>query len=412
MTFGGLQHMYVYDTPVPAGRRSRRLTAESVADAPPPLPAQRCSGLRSIRNEPQWYHDSIAVFEGEFTLESDKPKLVDAVLGLWALALHYQHRPEQRRIVELVRAHREAVFPAQFFGSLVGLLERRMREEGSDALITANVQRRASSVLPPSPAQQLHRFGAHHGRRRPLDLADAVDGEDDGGAAPRRLSDASRRSSSDADAEGGAEAEASGWERQPHAHGTPLRLASAPLALLPSPMRRARRRLFSYTAEEQGGERATAVDDEPDPELGHARPAAPAACGGVRAAPSSAASPAAARRRKGGRVAPGCSPGARRRAETVNVASIASLTSAPAERADGGRPAGGAGGGAWAPLASLGERASGRGSSGGETTLGDAAERARATLAAEAGAGGADEAELGACAESSSTSSSLAEVVV
>lgn len=40
----------------------------------------------------RWFTDAIMVFEGEFTCEEDKRKLVDAVLGLWALAVHAERR--------------------------------------------------------------------------------------------------------------------------------------------------------------------------------------------------------------------------------------------------------------------------------------------------------------------------------
>ena len=37
--------------------------------------------------EEKWYKESVRVFDGDFTVDSDKKALVDTVLGLWAHAL-------------------------------------------------------------------------------------------------------------------------------------------------------------------------------------------------------------------------------------------------------------------------------------------------------------------------------------
>jgi hypothetical protein len=68
--------------------------------------------------DPHWLRQSIHVFGGEFTLEEDKLKLVDVVLGLWwrSLTLPKAERsPSHAELHELVRQHRAAVFPAVLF---------------------------------------------------------------------------------------------------------------------------------------------------------------------------------------------------------------------------------------------------------------------------------------------------------
>lgn len=44
-------------------------------------------GLQSIEDEPAWYKEALYVFEGKFTVESDKERLVSVVLSLYALTL-------------------------------------------------------------------------------------------------------------------------------------------------------------------------------------------------------------------------------------------------------------------------------------------------------------------------------------
>ena len=41
-------------------------------------------GLQPIKEEPQWYKEALYVFEGQFTVDEDKEKLVSVVLGLCA----------------------------------------------------------------------------------------------------------------------------------------------------------------------------------------------------------------------------------------------------------------------------------------------------------------------------------------
>ena len=47
--------------------------------------------LHDLTNDSQWLKDSIHVFDGNFTVESDKSDLVDTVLGLYSLVLSERH---------------------------------------------------------------------------------------------------------------------------------------------------------------------------------------------------------------------------------------------------------------------------------------------------------------------------------
>ena len=47
----------------------------------------RSNTLELMGLETKWYSEAIKVFDGDFTVDSDKEKLVDTLLGLWALAL-------------------------------------------------------------------------------------------------------------------------------------------------------------------------------------------------------------------------------------------------------------------------------------------------------------------------------------
>lgn len=69
--------------------------------------------------------ESIFVFEGDFTVNADKYKIVDTVLGLWAILL-----AQQGSLLEQVNAQFERAFPREYFGSdnLATLLEEVLTE--------------------------------------------------------------------------------------------------------------------------------------------------------------------------------------------------------------------------------------------------------------------------------------------
>jgi hypothetical protein len=42
---------------------------------------------KSIAQNPEWYQDSIRVFDGKFTNDDDKKSLVPTIMALWATVL-------------------------------------------------------------------------------------------------------------------------------------------------------------------------------------------------------------------------------------------------------------------------------------------------------------------------------------
>ena len=80
-------------------------------------------------------HDSVFVFEGEFTVNADKAKIVDTVLGLWALCLS-----RKGELLDRVNAESDRAFPREYFGDLPALLEAQI--SGTD-LMPKLVKRRS-----------------------------------------------------------------------------------------------------------------------------------------------------------------------------------------------------------------------------------------------------------------------------
>ena len=59
-----------------------------------------------------WTEEAIRVFEGEFTVDTDKIKMVNIVLGLWALtAAEIQQGGEMTQITRIITNNRNDVFP-------------------------------------------------------------------------------------------------------------------------------------------------------------------------------------------------------------------------------------------------------------------------------------------------------------
>ena len=102
MTISGLDHMYVY---------SEKGKLEPITDE-------------------RWYTDSIHVYDGQFSVESDKENLVDTVVGLWAHALkaHMEHSATggASTIYPLVMQHKGSVFPEKYFAGMIELLEEKI----------------------------------------------------------------------------------------------------------------------------------------------------------------------------------------------------------------------------------------------------------------------------------------------
>jgi len=89
--------------------------------------------LHDLSSKPEWYLDSIRVLGGDFTDPDDKHKLVPIILGLWASCLRNRHDGNDSvGVYELVKFNKAEVFPSEYFGSLVHLLEDRVDEEFED----------------------------------------------------------------------------------------------------------------------------------------------------------------------------------------------------------------------------------------------------------------------------------------
>ena len=81
--------------------------------------------LEALVNKPKWYHDSVHVFQGNFTQEGDKKILVDTVCGVWAHALRSKAK-ESAMLVELVAKHKATIFPKEYFEDLIEIMEERI----------------------------------------------------------------------------------------------------------------------------------------------------------------------------------------------------------------------------------------------------------------------------------------------
>ncbi|CAK0800331.1 unnamed protein product [Prorocentrum cordatum] len=103
MIAGGLQDMYIYEG----------------------------GNLEPISDKAHWYTASVKVFEGDFTVASDKHRIVDIVLGLWYVALVNSKREgsDQMMLKDLVDQNKESVFPPEFFENYIERLEAFARIE-------------------------------------------------------------------------------------------------------------------------------------------------------------------------------------------------------------------------------------------------------------------------------------------
>jgi len=103
------------------------------------------SGLTPLSERRRWIEESVNVFQGDFTHESDKALLVDVVLGLYGLAVVATLDPSvasrrgksscaphssSRELIELIAERRCLIFPRQYFGDLIERLEAEL-EAGS-----------------------------------------------------------------------------------------------------------------------------------------------------------------------------------------------------------------------------------------------------------------------------------------
>jgi hypothetical protein len=101
LAVGGLERMYIYDG----------------------------DSAKSIAQNPEWYQDSIRVFDGKFTNDDDKKSLVPTIMALWATVLRNRDANQDSVGVKFNYAD---VFPKEFFGELMPILEDRVAMESEE----------------------------------------------------------------------------------------------------------------------------------------------------------------------------------------------------------------------------------------------------------------------------------------
>jgi hypothetical protein len=92
--------------------------------------------LEPIENKPKWYHDSIHVFQGDFTCPDDKYVLVDTVCGVWAHALRARAE-DSAVLIDLVRKNKASIFPKEYFGDLIEILEEQFETLEFDQMVVS-----------------------------------------------------------------------------------------------------------------------------------------------------------------------------------------------------------------------------------------------------------------------------------
>jgi len=141
MAIGGLDHLYLYGsvdgssaielTPIAqqAPQVEDRSYSYVVASNRPGDNSYESTSLNKQQNRIAWYRDSIRVYQGNFTVDSDKSKLVDTMLSFWSYLLKHRDSADHRELFDLIEEHKEEVFPKEYFGDLIELLELLMEAE-------------------------------------------------------------------------------------------------------------------------------------------------------------------------------------------------------------------------------------------------------------------------------------------
>ena len=112
--------------------------------------------LQPIADKRDWYEQSMLVFDGQFTVDTDKIKMVNIVLGLWAkTAAEIRAGKELSPISQIILDRRDEVFPKEYFFKLTDTLNEVLANpsEEIDALITLMSQRGQKAANKPSGAQ-------------------------------------------------------------------------------------------------------------------------------------------------------------------------------------------------------------------------------------------------------------------
>ena len=77
------------------------------------------------------FEASIRVFEGEFRAEDDNEKLVEPVLGLWAMLINGRHGRSKELYEHIRTIGEDTVFPTKYFAGLVPLVHAILAEGGT-----------------------------------------------------------------------------------------------------------------------------------------------------------------------------------------------------------------------------------------------------------------------------------------
>jgi len=110
----------------------------------------RGGDLEPIADMAHWYEQSVKVFEGQFTVDTDKIKMVNICLGLWAKTVaEIRSGKELSPIAKLIVDKRDEVFPKEHFFKLTDTLNEVLAnpDEQIDALIKMMGQRGAKAAM-------------------------------------------------------------------------------------------------------------------------------------------------------------------------------------------------------------------------------------------------------------------------
>lgn len=140
ITAGKLPHMYIWDG----------------------------SGLEELGGKPDLLLDSVQVFEGDFTDPSDKDMLVDTVMGLWSIMYYDSQKlmmgsplpaavdsSDETTLHSLVMQNKARVFPKDYFGDLIDVLEELI-DGAEDNSLSEMLKRRDSQLSTRKPSHVLN----------------------------------------------------------------------------------------------------------------------------------------------------------------------------------------------------------------------------------------------------------------
>lgn len=102
-----------------------------------------------------WVHDSLLVYEGDYTKEDNKNDIVDVVLGLYAMVLKDKEGVTQQ-LYEMINLKSPRIFPAEYFDNMPELLKKEMNEESSE-LKTIIHEKTSASGAESTKAFEAHR---------------------------------------------------------------------------------------------------------------------------------------------------------------------------------------------------------------------------------------------------------------